>query len=129
LARKLAEVVTRLRYDRWLLALLVPLGVGPRHSEVRTDADTLHVRMGWGFAAHIPLSSIKSAGPSSRPVLAWGAHGFRGDWLVNGSSKGIVDLVIDPAATARVLGIPTPLKRLRISVTQPDALIQAVTRP
>jgi len=85
--------------------------------------------MGWGFAADIPLSSIKGAAPSNRPVTGWGVHGFGGDWLVNGSSRGIVELNIDPKARARVLGVPLPLKRLRISVVEPEALIHALTRP
>lgn len=56
-------------------------------------------------------------------------HGFRGEWLVNGSSKGIVEFGVDPPLTARVMGVPTLLKRLRISVTDPDALIPAMSRP
>jgi len=120
---------TRLRYERWFLPLSVPLGLGPRHSEVRVEGNVLHVRMGWAFSSDIPLGSIRSAAPSARPVTGWGVHGFRGDWLVNGSSNGIVELTIDPPARARVLGVPIPLKRLWISVTDPEALIEELSRP
>jgi hypothetical protein len=41
--------------------LAVPLGLGPKHSEVRVEAGTLHVKMGWAFDADIPLVSITSA--------------------------------------------------------------------
>ena len=52
-----------------------------------------------------------------------GAHGFRGRWLVNGSSEGIVQLTIDPPARAYVMGVPITLRTLDISVTDPQALI------
>jgi hypothetical protein len=121
-------VATELRYERWFLPFSVPLGMGPKRSEVRIDGDELHVKFGWGFRAHIPLSSITKAEPNNERVYSWGAHGFRGRWLVNGSSKGIVELTIDPPAQAFVIGVPIKLRTLDVSVTDPDALIEAVTR-
>jgi hypothetical protein len=121
-------VVTELRYERWFLPFSVPLGCGPKQSEVRIDGDSLHVKFGWGFRTQIPLSSITKAEPNNERVYAWGAHGFRGRWLVNGSSKGIVELTIDPPAKAYVMGVPIKLRLLDVSVTEPDALIEAVTR-
>ncbi|PJE03103.1 MAG: hypothetical protein CK429_33570 [Mycobacterium sp.] len=120
-------MATELRYDRWFLPLSVPLGLGPKHSVVRVQDGTLSVKFGWGFDAAIPVSSITDAKPSSERVLSWGAHGFRGRWLVNGSSKGIVEMTINPPARARVMSMPTKLKQLYVSVTDPDALIKAVT--
>jgi hypothetical protein len=61
-------------------------------------------------------------------VYSWGAHGWRGRWLVNGSSKGIVELTIDPPTRAYVMGVPVTLKTLWVSVTEPEALIEACTR-
>jgi hypothetical protein len=55
--------------------------------------------------------------------------GLRYERWFNGSSKGIVELTIDPPARARVLGVPASLKKLRISVTDPEALINALTNP
>lgn len=116
-----------MRYDRWFLPLSVPLGLGPKRSQVRIQDGTLSVKFGWGFDAAIPLSSIVNAKPNDERVLSWGAHGFRGRWLVNGSSNGIVELTIDPAARARVMGLPIKLRTLYVSVTDPDALISAVS--
>ena len=48
-------MLTELRYERWLLPLSVPLGLGPKKTEVRIADGTLHVKMGWGFEAHIPV--------------------------------------------------------------------------
>jgi hypothetical protein len=81
-----------------------------------------------GFTGDIPLSSIAEAKPYTGRVTAWGVHGWRGRWLVNGSGKGLVELTIEPAATARVLGVAVALRALCVSVTDPDALIAACTR-
>jgi hypothetical protein len=114
-----------LRYERWFLAVSVPLGLGPKRSEVQVQDGTLHVRFGWGFRTEIPLTSIKDAKPNNDRVYAWGAHGWRGRWLVNGSSKDIVELTIDPPARAYVMGAPIKLRTLYVSVTDPQALIAA----
>ena len=82
--------------------------------------------MGWGFQATIPLSSIKNAEPNDDRVYARGLHGWRGRWLVNGSSNGMVELTIDPPVRAYVAGLPITLRTLWVSVTDPDALIAAV---
>jgi hypothetical protein len=116
---------TELRYEGWFKPFSVPFGLGPQHSDVSITNDSLQVSMGWGFGADIPLSSITDAKPNDDCVYSWGVHGFRGRWLVNGSSKGIVELTIDPPVKARVLGAPVTLKTLRVSVTDPDALIAA----
>jgi hypothetical protein len=120
-------MATELRYERWFLPLSVPLGMGPKQSEVRIEDDTLHVKFGWGFRTAVPLSSITKAEENHDRVYSWGAHGWRGRWLVNGSSKGIVELTIDPATTAHVLGVPVKLSTLWVSVTEPEALIEACT--
>jgi hypothetical protein len=71
-----------LRYGRWMLPLSVPFGLGPQHSDVHVENDTLH----------------------HDRVTRWGVHGWRGRWAVNGSSKGMVELTIDPPVRARVTG-------------------------
>jgi len=114
---------TDLRYERWFLPFSVPFGLGPRQSEVRVADGTLRVRFGWGFRAEIPLTSIKDAKPNNDKVYSWGAHGWRGRWLVNGSSKDIVELTIDPPARGYVMGAPITLRTLYVSVTDPQALI------
>ena len=117
-----------LRYERWFLPLSVPFGLGPNKSEIRIADGALHVKFGWGFRTTVPLASITKAEPNNDRVYAWGAHGWRGRWLVNGSSKGMVELTIDPPAKAHVMGVPTKLRTLWVSVTDPDALIEACTR-
>jgi hypothetical protein len=121
-------VTTQLRYERWFIPFSVPLGCGPKRSEVRIEDGALHVKFGWGFRTAVPLSSITKAEPNHDRVYAWGAHGWRGRWLVNGSSKGVVELTIDPPTRAYVMGVPITLRTLWVSVTDPDALIEACTR-
>ncbi|MDT5095310.1 MAG: hypothetical protein QOH60_4673 [Mycobacterium sp.] len=82
--------------------------------------------MGWGFRATIPLNSISEAKPNNDRVYSRGVHGWRGRWLVNASSKGMVELTIDPSARAHVIGVPVTLRTLWVSVTDPEALIAAV---
>jgi hypothetical protein len=117
----------KLRYDRWLQPIMAPLGMGPRFSSIDVDRHELRVRMGWAFDAVIPLTNIVAATPTTGRVFSRGVHGGRGRWLVNGSSRGVVDLVIDPAVAARAMGFPIRLRKLSVSVTDPDALIASVS--
>jgi hypothetical protein len=119
-------VQTKLRYERWFLPLSVPLGLGPERSEVRVEAGEVHVKMGWAFDAHIPLTSITSAEATDARVFGWGVHYSGARWLVNGSGKGLVTLTIEPPARAKFWVMSVPLRSLSVSVTDPDALIAAV---
>ena len=111
------------RYDRWCGWLLGLFGTGRRHSEVVVDADTVRVRMGWAFRADLPRASIAERRRSDGRVYGWGVHGWRGRWLVNGSSKGLVTLVIAPPVPARVCGVRVRLREVRLSLVDPDALL------
>lgn len=95
-------VPTQLRFDRWFLPLAVPLGLGPKNSELWVGAGSLHVKMGWAFAADIPLTSITKAEATNARVYAAGVHFGFGRWLVNGSRKGLVALTIDPPEQAKM---------------------------
>ena len=112
------------RGNRFFMGLI---GVGPRFSGVVIDDEQVSVRMGWGFQAHIPLTGIQRVASTVRPFFAWGAHGWRGRWLVNGSSKGIVALEIDPPARGWAIGFPLRLRVVYISLADPDAFITALT--
>lgn len=116
---------TELRFDRWYLLLSVPLGLGPKTSELRVDGQHLHVKMGWAFTADIPLTSIKNAEPTSSRVYTAGVHFFGSRWLVNGSLKGLVALTIDPPVQAKVWRRSVTVSQLVLSVTDPDALVAA----
>lgn len=111
------------RGNRFFMGLI---GVGPRFSGVVIDDEGVRIRMGWGFRARIPLASIQRAGAAERPFFAWGAHGWRGRWLVNGSSKGIVALEIDPPARGWAIGFPLRLRVVYVSLADPDGFITAL---
>jgi hypothetical protein len=111
------------RYDRWCGWLLGLLGSGRRFSRVIMCDDVISVKMGWSFRAEIPRANITSASAVDRRVYGWGAHGWNGRWLVNGSSKGLVTLEIDPAVRARVCGVPVKLRQLTVSLVDPQLLL------
>ena len=70
---------TELRYEGWFKPFSVPFGLGPQQSDVSITNDSLHVSMGWGFRADIPLSSITSPSrattASTRGACMAGADG------------------------------------------------------
>lgn len=103
-------------------------GLSPARTRIRLDETHLNVRMGWAFRASIPRTSIVSVERDSSPVYAWGVHGWRGSYLVNASSEGIVRVDIDPAARARLMGIPIQLRRLRLSLEEPDDFVRELGR-
>jgi hypothetical protein len=129
LSKQLSKVfvVTELRFERWYLPLSVPVGLGPKNSELRVENGTLHVKMGWAFDAHIPVASITQAEPTTERVFTWGVHYASGRWLVNGSGKGLVTLTIEPPAPAKAAFRSVQLRKLVLSVTDPDALIAECT--
>ena len=49
-----------------------------------------------GFRATVDRRSIRAVVDDHEPVWGWGAHGWRGVWLVNGSADGIVRIDLDP---------------------------------
>lgn len=114
------------RYDRWCGWLLGVLASGRRLSRVTVTDSDLDVKLGISFRAVIPRTSIVSAHPWTDRVWGWGAHGWRGRWLVNGSSQGIVVLHIEPSTKGRVLGFPVTLRELALSLEDPDGLVTAL---
>jgi hypothetical protein len=120
-------VQPELRFDRWFLPLSVPLGLGPKNSDLRMENGDLHVKMGWGFVADIPLTSITKAEASNTRVYAAGVHFLGSRWLVNGSLKGLAALTIEPPAEAKVWRKSVKVGTLVLSVTDPDAFIAACT--
>ena len=115
-----------MRFARIFLPLFVPLGMGPRRTRITVDGGALRVRMGWEFRATIPGAAVRSADRDHARVLGWGVHGWRGVWLVNGSSRGLVRMDIDPPARAWVIGFPVRLRTLRLSLEEPDAFLAAL---
>ncbi|MGI5132845.1 hypothetical protein ACQEVB_39020 [Pseudonocardia sp. CA-107938] len=118
-----------LRYAAPLRPFLTAVGMGPRASGVRVDAEVIEVRMGWAFRARIPRSAVRDVRPHRGPVLSWGVHGWHGRWLVNGSSRGVLRLTVEPACPALVCGVPVRLRDLAVSVERPDDLLAAISDP
>lgn len=106
--------------------VLAVLGLSERNSYVDVG-EQVHVRMGWAFRAMVPRSSVLSIGEGHDRVLGWGAHGWRGAWLINGSSSGLVRIEFDPHGGARCIGLAVSLRVLRVSVVDPGGLEQALT--
>jgi hypothetical protein len=104
------------------------LGMSPARSWVEVGDDVIRVRMGWAFKLDAPLVNARDARPDSTRVWSWGVHGWRGRWLVNGSSSGLVRVDFDPPVRARMGPIPLSVRELRVSVENPDALVIALRR-
>ena len=109
-------------YGRFNLVLMTVLGLGPSRSRFIVGEATVAVHFGWGFWATIDRSAIVGVEPYDGRVYGWGAHGWAGRWLVNGSSKGILRLTIEPRGRGRVMGVPVTLRELRVSLEDPDAV-------
>jgi hypothetical protein len=115
------------------MRILMPLLLsGPRHSSIRVEDDDVIVKMGVGgyaFFARVPLSSIADAAEVAGPVWAWGAHGWRARWLVNGSGRGLVRLTLMPKVRGRCAGFPLRVGELTLSLAEPAAFVKAVSPP
>jgi hypothetical protein len=103
--------------------LLTLLGLGRRFSTIERSGDQLHVQMGWGFRAKFPISSIRSVTPYTGVAMGIGVHGFGGNYLVNGKASGIVTLEIEPSAKALLIGVPVKLRKLSVSLDEPEQFI------
>lgn len=101
-------------------------GLGPSSSWVDVSDSDIEVRMGWAFHLRAPRTAIASVAPDDGVVAGWGVHGWRGRWLVNGSSRNLVRIELRPAVRARTAGVPIRVSTLRVSVTDPDGLVDAL---
>ena len=119
-------------WSRFLRIFMTVLLAGPRHSSIRVGTDSVIVKMGaggWTFSADVPRSSITEVSQISGPVWAWGAHGWKGRWLVNGSSDGLVRLALEPPVRGRTLGFPLRVRELTVSLADPDDFVRTVSLP
>lgn len=108
-------------------ALLTLMGLWQSNSYIDVDAELLSVKMGWAFRASIPRSSITSVSKYQGIPGGIGVHGISGRWLVNGAASGIVTLDIEPTGKASVMGFPVKLKRLSVSLEEPERFIAAIS--
>jgi len=111
-----------IRFDRFNRTLAL-VGLRARSSWVEVADDRVTVVMGWAFHLTAPRSAITSVRPDLERVTGWGVHGWRGVWLVNGSSNGMVRIDFDPKVRARSTGFPVHVAAVRVSVVDPNGLI------
>lgn len=96
---------------------------GGAHGAAVVDDTGVTVRYGVMFRGTVPRSSITRVARFDGKVYSWGVHGWRGRWLVNGSSHGIVVLALEPRQRAHVMGWPIRLRELAISLDDPDGFV------
>jgi hypothetical protein len=109
---------------QWLFSLL---GMGPRHSGVQVDRNEMHVHMGWVFDLRIGRAQIQRAARTGRIWWAVGVHvGPKARWVVNGSTRNMVTISLEPEAVGRLFGFPVRVRSLSVSVVQPEALLIAL---
>jgi len=116
----------KLRYGAYSRHLLKLLGSGPAHSGIAVSDGDLAIKMGRSFDGRASRGSIVSARSLTNTVLSRGVHGWRGDWLVNGAGAGLVEILFDPPMVGHVLAFPVSVRRLRISVDDPDGLVATI---
>jgi hypothetical protein len=97
---------------------------------VEVDSDVLRVRA-LDFRLDIPRGSVRSVACSDRQTRGTiGVHSRRGDWLVNGSHKGLIELAIEPPIypprQPDTLFLKMRVNSLTISLVDPDGFIAAV---
>ena len=100
-----------------------------RHSRVEVTDTAVVVQLGLAWRVTIPRTSIVAARREARTTLSAGAHGWRGRWLVNTVGRNLVNLTIDPAVTARLLGVPVTVRDLAISLEDPAAFLAELDAP
>jgi hypothetical protein len=117
-----------IRVDPLFRGLFSALGASSHRDFVDVDREKLNVRLGWLFRATIPRSAVASGHHHADMYGGWGAHGWRGRWLVNGSSKGIVELDLKPRQRAWLLGVlPIRLRSLYVSLNDPNGFLTALS--
>jgi hypothetical protein len=115
-----------LRYGAFSRSMLRLIGSGPTHSGIAVSDADLAIKMGRSFDGRAPRTSVTSARALTDTVISRGVHGWRGDWLVNGDGSGLVELLFEPPMRGHVLMFPVRVRRLRVSVDDPEGLVAAV---
>jgi len=113
-------------FDPWYRVLSAALLMPPSSSYVEVSADHVYVRLSWGFRATFPRTAVVRTSLSNEHPLSRGVHGWAGKWLVNGSDEGIVVMDLEPVQRGRVTGFPVRLRRLMVSVEDPEGLRAAL---
>lgn len=117
-----------IRFEPFYAALSSALLVSPSRSYIELGDTDVEVRMGWAFRARFPRAAVRAPVRLARRVLSRGVHGWRGEWLVNGAGDRLLVFDLEPVQRARVLGVPVRLRRLYLSVDDPDEVAQRLRR-
>ena len=116
-----------IRVDPAFRFLFTILGASASSDYVEVGTTTVRIRLGWLYHATIARSAITAVRHHADMYGGWGAHGWRGRWLVNGSSKGIIQLDLSPRQPARLLGVwPIALATVYVSLVEPDGFLAAM---
>lgn len=108
---------------RWILGAL---GMPPSRTFVDVGADTVHVQAWFWFRVDVPRERLLDAVRVDRRVVSRGVHGWRGSWLVNAASDGLVRLTIEPGQRGWLTVVPLTVRELTVSVVDPDGLVQTL---
>jgi hypothetical protein len=106
------------------------LAGGQGRSGVEVGPDQIRVRMG-GFTLTVPRASIRSASRSQAEIGGtYGMHHRSGQWLVNGSGDGLVELTFEPPCYTKrrpiLMFTRGKVRSLTLSLTDPDGFIAAL---
>lgn len=112
-----------IRFDPWYRILSSALLLPPSSAFVEVDDESVRVEMGWAFRARFPTAAVRSVARYGHTTWSRGVHWFaRESWIVNGAGDRIAVIDLEPPQRAHVLGVPVRLRRLLVSVDDPEAL-------
>jgi hypothetical protein len=109
--------------------LMALAGMAPSRCYVEVDDSDLRVRMGPWFELDAPRDLVRGAELDTGRVFGWGVHGWRDQWLVNGSSSGLVRIELAPSVRGWLAMVPLRVRVLRVSVEDPDGLVEVLAGP
>jgi hypothetical protein len=115
-----------MRVARWMRPILAACGMGRRRTRIALTDSVLRVRAGIWFRVQIDRQSVRRVSRERDVWWAIGVHtDLRSRWLVNGSPRNIVALELDPPARGRMAGIAIKVRRLGLSLEDPERFISA----
>ncbi len=112
-------------------ALIIPFGVSRKRSFAQLHDGELHVRFGPMFDERIPLDSIEAVELTKWP--RWAGVGprtdFRGNVGLIGSYSNTVKMTLKKPMDVHLFVLPVTCRKLYISLEDPDAFMQEISKP
>lgn len=114
-------------FDRLTAFMDGLIGAGPGSAGVEVDGDEIRILMG-RWKQRIPRASVRSASRSGANLHGTsGVHVSKGQLLVNGTSEGLVELMLDPPChtdrTPSTMFVKEKVNSVLISLVDPDGFI------